>query len=124
MSVTKPYPSSVNLLKAHNYEHRVSSNGLQMTSSGDSSLRTQALANVYSRDIPAGAPKGGYRLVSVIVHHGGVLSGHFVTYRRAPPANGQQFSSSWLYTSDTSVHQVALADVLAAPAYMLFYEKL
>ena len=64
-----------------------------------------------------------YRLTSVVVHLGSASSGHFVTYRRAPSVTGQRFPSQWLYTSDTVVNTATLATVLAADAYMLFYEK-
>ncbi|XP_064619927.1 ubiquitin carboxyl-terminal hydrolase 30-like [Lineus longissimus] len=64
-----------------------------------------------------------YKLTAVLVHHGDALSGHFVTYRRALPPLGQNFSDRWLYTSDTEVHKVRLSEVLDSNAYMLFYEK-
>ncbi len=126
--VVQPYPASVNLLKARHYEHRLSASGLRLTSaagvSEGTSPRTHALATIYSRDTPPGAARGSYRLVSVIVHEGGVQSGHFVTYRRAPATHGQHFSSAWLYTSDTVVRPASLAEVLDCTAYMLYYEKI
>lgn len=125
-SVIKPYPAAINLLKARHYEHRLAPNGLRLptASEGAMSPRTEALATVYSRDTPPGAPRGSYRLVSVIVHQGDVHSGHFVTYRLAPAADGQHFSSVWLYTNDTAVRRASLTEVLDATAYMLFYEKI
>ncbi|CAH1801581.1 unnamed protein product [Owenia fusiformis] len=61
-----------------------------------------------------------YKLVSVVVHLGGVESGHFITYRRAPG----EYSHKWLYTSDSMVKRVTLQEVMESEAYMLFYEKI
>ena len=65
-----------------------------------------------------------YKLMAVLSHHGDVNSGHFVAYRRAPSSGKQILSERWLYTSDMMVRRAPLDEVLAANAYMLFYERL
>ncbi|MBN3316684.1 UBP30 hydrolase, partial [Atractosteus spatula] len=66
-----------------------------------------------------------FRLTAVLVHHGDMHSGHFVTYRRAPPSprNPLAFSSQWLWVSDDSVRKSSLQEVLSSNAYLLFYER-
>jgi len=61
-----------------------------------------------------------YRLVAVVEHIGGVYSGHYVTYRHLPGAKHSQ----WVYTSDTSVYNATVQEVLRANAYMLFYRRI
>ncbi|KAJ7416159.1 hypothetical protein WISP_73927 [Willisornis vidua] len=59
--------------------------------------------------------------MAVVVHHGDMHSGHFVTYRRVPgPRAGP---GQWLWVSDDSVRRASLQEVLAASAYLLFYER-
>uniref|UniRef100_A0A8C3H3K8 Ubiquitin carboxyl-terminal hydrolase n=1 Tax=Corvus moneduloides TaxID=1196302 RepID=A0A8C3H3K8_CORMO len=73
---------------------------------------------------PRRAPLYLYRLMAVVVHHGDMHSGHFVTFRRAPGARSSSSSSSqWLWISDESVRRASLHEVLAASAYLLFYER-
>jgi len=62
-----------------------------------------------------------YKLRAVIVHAGGINSGHYITYRKGPL--GSSTCSRWFYTSDSQVKQVPFSEVSRAPAYMLFYEK-
>ncbi|GIY87969.1 hypothetical protein CDAR_596061 [Caerostris darwini] len=62
-----------------------------------------------------------YLLKAVVVHLGGVSSGHFITYRRVG-TNKQ--NEKWFYTSDLEVKEVPFSEVSAAGAYMLFYEKM
>ncbi|CAJ1068766.1 ubiquitin carboxyl-terminal hydrolase 30-like isoform X1 [Xyrichtys novacula] len=66
-----------------------------------------------------------FKLVAVLVHHGDMHSGHFVTYRRSPspPHSSSSFSSQWLWVSDDSVRKASLHEVLSSNAYMLFYER-
>ncbi|KFQ28312.1 Ubiquitin carboxyl-terminal hydrolase 30, partial [Merops nubicus] len=66
-----------------------------------------------------------YRLMAVVVHHGDMHSGHFITYRRCPgPARGPLCASSqWLWVSDDAVRRASLQEVLSASAYLLFYER-
>lgn len=66
-----------------------------------------------------------FQLTAVLVHHGDMHSGHFITYRRspAPPRGLSPFSSQWLWVSDDSVRKANLHEVLSANAYMLFYER-
>lgn len=66
-----------------------------------------------------------FRLMAVIVHHGDMHSGHFVTYRRSPPAikTPKHPSQQWLWVSDDSVRRANLQEVLSSNAYLLFYER-
>uniref|UniRef100_A0A3Q2QQP8 Ubiquitin carboxyl-terminal hydrolase n=1 Tax=Fundulus heteroclitus TaxID=8078 RepID=A0A3Q2QQP8_FUNHE len=66
-----------------------------------------------------------FQLQAVLVHHGDMHSGHFVTYRRSPPSpcSASPFSGQWLWVSDDSVRKASLQEVLSSSAYMLFYER-
>ncbi|KAM6930426.1 ubiquitin carboxyl-terminal hydrolase 30 [Xenentodon cancila] len=66
-----------------------------------------------------------FQLMAVLVHHGDMHSGHFVTYRRSPlsPRSSSALSSQWLWVSDDSVRKASLHEVLSSNAYMLFYER-
>ncbi|NXX96693.1 UBP30 hydrolase, partial [Centropus bengalensis] len=66
-----------------------------------------------------------YRLMAVVVHHGDMHSGHFVTYRRSPPPPRSPLSASsqWLWISDDTVRRASLQEVLSSSAYLLFYER-
>ncbi|XP_035494957.1 ubiquitin carboxyl-terminal hydrolase 30 isoform X1 [Scophthalmus maximus] len=66
-----------------------------------------------------------FQLTAVLVHHGDMHSGHFVTYRRSPssPLAARAFTSQWLWMSDDSVRKASLHEVLSSNAYMLFYER-
>ncbi|XP_020371567.1 ubiquitin carboxyl-terminal hydrolase 30 [Rhincodon typus] len=66
-----------------------------------------------------------FRLMSVVVHHGDIHSGHFVTYRRSPSAskNPAAVSNHWLWISDDTVRRASPQEVLASNAYLLFYER-
>uniref|UniRef100_A0A8C0FY69 Ubiquitin carboxyl-terminal hydrolase n=1 Tax=Chelonoidis abingdonii TaxID=106734 RepID=A0A8C0FY69_CHEAB len=66
-----------------------------------------------------------YRLMAVVVHHGDMHSGHFVTYRRSPPSpkTALSVSSQWLWISDDTVRKASLQEVLSSSAYLLFYER-
>ncbi|KAM4809963.1 ubiquitin carboxyl-terminal hydrolase 30 [Rhinophrynus dorsalis] len=65
-----------------------------------------------------------FRLMAVIVHHGDMHSGHFVTYRRSPTPKTQKPSSQqWLWISDDTVRKANLQEVLSSSAYLLFYER-
>ncbi|MEQ2202251.1 hypothetical protein XENOCAPTIV_027383, partial [Xenoophorus captivus] len=66
-----------------------------------------------------------FQLTAVLVHHGDMHSGHFVTYRRSPPSHcsASPFSCQWLWVSDDSVRKASLQEVLSSSAYMLFYER-
>ncbi|KAK2504188.1 hypothetical protein MC885_016374 [Smutsia gigantea] len=61
----------------------------------------------------------------VVVHHGDMHSGHFVTYRRSPPSakNPLSTSNQWLWVSDDTVRKASLQEVLSSSAYLLFYER-
>ena len=62
-----------------------------------------------------------YGLRAVVVHLGGIDSGHYVTYRRESPIENHL---QWYYTSDALIQEVLLEDVLKSNPYMLFYEKI
>uniref|UniRef100_A0A8C8SC62 Ubiquitin carboxyl-terminal hydrolase 30 n=1 Tax=Pelusios castaneus TaxID=367368 RepID=A0A8C8SC62_9SAUR len=66
-----------------------------------------------------------YRLMAVVVHHGDMHSGHFVTYRRSPPSPKSPLavSNQWLWVSDDTVRKASLQEVLSSSAYLLFYER-
>ncbi|KFO08083.1 Ubiquitin carboxyl-terminal hydrolase 30, partial [Balearica regulorum gibbericeps] len=66
-----------------------------------------------------------YHLMAVVVHHGDMHSGHFVTYRRSPPSpkNPLSVSSQWLWISDDTVRKASWQEVLSSSAYLLFYER-
>ncbi|KAM4616488.1 ubiquitin carboxyl-terminal hydrolase 30 isoform 2-T3 [Polymixia lowei] len=66
-----------------------------------------------------------FQLMAVLVHHGDMHSGHFVTYRRCPssPRSSSPFSSQWLWVSDDSVRKASLQEALSSNAYLLFYER-
>ncbi|KAI4820647.1 hypothetical protein KUCAC02_028618 [Chaenocephalus aceratus] len=67
-----------------------------------------------------------FQLTAVLVHHGDMHSGHFVTYRRSPCSArpSSPFSSQWLWVSDDSVRKASLQEMLSSNAYMLFYERI
>nr|XP_043882213.1 ubiquitin carboxyl-terminal hydrolase 30 isoform X2 [Solea senegalensis] len=71
------------------------------------------------------SPEYLFQLTAVLVHHGDMHSGHFVTYRRSPssPRGSSSLSSQWLWVSDDSVRKATLHEVLSSNAYMLFYER-
>lgn len=63
-------------------------------------------------------PECRYRLCGVIEHHGrGFNSGHY-TSDAWNSAGG-----FWLHANDARLHVRALADVLQAQAYILFYRQ-
>ncbi|XP_073528595.1 ubiquitin carboxyl-terminal hydrolase 30 [Phyllobates terribilis] len=66
-----------------------------------------------------------FRLMAVIVHHGDMHSGHFVTYRRSPTAakTPKHLSQQWLWVSDDAVRRANIQEVLSSNAYLLFYER-
>uniref|UniRef100_A0A8D1AZN9 Ubiquitin carboxyl-terminal hydrolase n=1 Tax=Sus scrofa TaxID=9823 RepID=A0A8D1AZN9_PIG len=66
-----------------------------------------------------------FQLMAVVVHHGDMHSGHFVTYRRSPPSakNPLSTSNQWLWISDDTVRKASLQEVLSSSAYLLFYER-
>uniref|UniRef100_A0A8C5LQU4 Ubiquitin carboxyl-terminal hydrolase n=1 Tax=Leptobrachium leishanense TaxID=445787 RepID=A0A8C5LQU4_9ANUR len=67
-----------------------------------------------------------FRLMAVVVHHGDMHSGHFVTYRRSPPPalkTSKPCGQQWLWISDDTVRRANLQEVLSSSAYLLFYER-
>lgn len=59
-----------------------------------------------------------YSLKAVVEHHGGSdgFSGHYTTFRNF-------FGNGWYLCNDERATKVAEAQVFAAKAYMLLYEK-
>ena len=65
-----------------------------------------------------------YRLSAAVVHLGqGLHSGHYTAYVHPRSTTGQHAACPWYYVSDDTVRRVPLSEVLAQPAYMLFYEQ-
>ncbi|CAL8248533.1 unnamed protein product [Merluccius merluccius] len=65
-----------------------------------------------------------FQLTAVLVHHGDMHSGHFITYRRCPaPHPRGHTSSQWLWVSDDSVRKATLQEALSSNAYLIFYER-
>lgn len=80
---------------------------------------------------PLAACECMYDLCAVIVHIGSADSGHYIAYRRLLSSDlreektdcGTSVLHRWLQVSDESVKEVRESDVLAAEAYLLFYER-
>lgn len=71
-----------------------------------------------------------YRLKAVVVHLGSAEGGgHYVTYAAAPYSTLDEaglpvIRSRWVYFSDASTRVVTEEEVLAATAFLLFYERI
>ncbi|XP_028559688.2 ubiquitin carboxyl-terminal hydrolase 30 isoform X2 [Podarcis muralis] len=89
------------------------------------SFLTSPVAFPYMTAPDCSSPSYLYRLMAVVVHHGDMHSGHFVTYRRSPPTCKSMLATSnqWLWISDDVVHKTTLQEVLSSSAYLLFYER-
>ncbi|XP_033025118.1 ubiquitin carboxyl-terminal hydrolase 30 isoform X1 [Lacerta agilis] len=89
------------------------------------SFLTSPVAFPYLTAPDCSSPSYLYRLMAVVVHHGDMHSGHFVTYRRSPPSCKSMLATSnqWLWISDDVVHKTTLQEVLSSSAYLLFYER-
>ncbi|XP_053136060.1 ubiquitin carboxyl-terminal hydrolase 30 isoform X2 [Hemicordylus capensis] len=89
------------------------------------SLLTPPLAFPYVAVPDYGSPTYLYRLMAIVVHHGDMHSGHFVTCRRSPPPSKNPLATSnqWLWISDDVVRKTTLQEVLSSSAYLLFYER-
>ncbi|XP_060569742.1 ubiquitin carboxyl-terminal hydrolase 30-like [Ruditapes philippinarum] len=132
--VLSPTSGHITLLRALNYDSRISSHGLFLRPSSPASSQSATGQTVTSHhtnvqsDINHNSPKSQdytYKLTAVVTHLGDVFSGHFVTYRRSPSTKaGNKYSSKWLCTSDHAVKEVTFDEVLSTEAYMLFYERL
>lgn len=117
---------SVTLLKTLNYDSRRTQSGLFIQpqleiQSPDSDVNHNGPTSV------GGASDSSllYKLSAVMVHIGGVASGHFLTYRRSPnTVKGRCRRDKWLCCSDRSVTPVSKMDVFSAEAYMLIYERI
>ncbi|CAG5923061.1 unnamed protein product [Menidia menidia] len=87
---------------------------------------TSQLSLTYDHSaFPSSCSEYLFQLTAVLIHHGDMHSGHFVTYRRSPSSArcSSPFSSHWLWVSDDSVRKASLHEVLSSNAYMLFYER-
>eukprot|EP00047_Mylnosiga_fluctuans_P020769 m.96192 g.96192 ORF g.96192 m.96192 type:complete len:677 (+) comp8624_c0_seq2:79-2109(+) len=62
-----------------------------------------------------------YGLYGVVVHQGSIYGGHYICFVRAGAVDRD---TEWYCISDTSVSKATERDVLAAEAYILFYEQL
>ncbi|PVF93449.1 cysteine proteinase [Serendipita vermifera] len=75
-----------------------------------------------------------YRLYAVVVHIGNMLGGHYIAYTALPSpeesSSGDQTSKTgesprrWSFQSDEIVRVASLEEVLAAKAYLCFYERI
>ncbi|KIM24064.1 hypothetical protein M408DRAFT_318882, partial [Serendipita vermifera MAFF 305830] len=75
-----------------------------------------------------------YRLYAVVVHIGNMLGGHYIAYTAlpSPPAESPVSETSkvaepprrWSFQSDQIVRVASLEEVLAAKAYLCFYERI
>ncbi|XP_041854538.1 ubiquitin carboxyl-terminal hydrolase 30 isoform X1 [Melanotaenia boesemani] len=109
----------------HHNNNKPFSNGSCSVFLHSTGLNTQlSLTHDYSI-FPCSSAEYLFQLTAVLVHHGDMHSGHFVTYRRSPssPRTSSPFSSQWLWVSDDSVRKASLHEVLSCNAYMLFYER-
>ncbi|XP_048370287.1 ubiquitin carboxyl-terminal hydrolase 30 [Sphaerodactylus townsendi] len=88
------------------------------------SLLTSPIGFPFMAASDCSSPAYLYRLMAVVVHHGDMHSGHFVTYRRSPLSkNSLAASNQWLWISDDVVRKTTLQEVLSSSAYLLFYER-
>jgi len=108
------FPVHLNMERFTHTSQLVKQRNIQGLSSGPSSLPSMATSS-------SALSQAIYSLCAVVVHTGGINSGHYVTYRKGPL--GSKTSSRWFYTSDNVVKQVPFSEVCRAPAYMLFYQR-
>lgn len=106
------FPVLLNMDRFTHTRQLVKQRSIQGLASGPSSLPSMTVSS----------SEGLYSLCAVVVHTGGISSGHYVTYRKGPL--GSKTSSRWFYTSDSIVKQVPFSEVSRAPAYMLFYQRM
>lgn len=63
-----------------------------------------------------------YDLYAVVVHQGGIGSGHYVSYVKVL-SNDLSTTHGWYFTSDSHVSAVDESTVQKAQAFLLFYQK-
>eukprot|EP01065_Artemidia_motanka_P046848 TRINITY_DN7190_c3_g1_i1.p1 TRINITY_DN7190_c3_g1~~TRINITY_DN7190_c3_g1_i1.p1 ORF type:complete len:654 (+),score=159.89 TRINITY_DN7190_c3_g1_i1:57-2018(+) len=65
-----------------------------------------------------------YSLFGVVHHIGSLHRGHYVAQIRPYDKKSRKRSSTWYQISDEHVTETTVGDVLMAPAYLLFYERM
>eukprot|EP01118_Nematostelium_gracile_P000594 TRINITY_DN10656_c0_g1_i1.p1 TRINITY_DN10656_c0_g1~~TRINITY_DN10656_c0_g1_i1.p1 ORF type:complete len:413 (-),score=83.67 TRINITY_DN10656_c0_g1_i1:139-1377(-) len=88
------------------------------------SLATLAMKELGPSTHPTYSPL--YRLVSVVVHSGSHMMGHYTVFRRMLSNTLDSQSTHlnrWLWISDEDVRMCTLPDVLKSQASLLFYER-
>ncbi|XP_048677523.1 ubiquitin carboxyl-terminal hydrolase 30 isoform X3 [Caretta caretta] len=112
-------------VKASDLEQTCSTKSFFMNGACSSSLLTSPITFPLAVVPDCSSPVYLYRLMAVVVHHGDMHSGHFVTYRRSPPSakSALSVSNQWLWISDDTVRKASLQEVLSSSAYLLFYER-
>ncbi|XP_053862569.1 ubiquitin carboxyl-terminal hydrolase 30 [Malaclemys terrapin pileata] len=112
-------------VKASDLEQTCSTKSFFMNGTCSPSLLTSPITFPLAVVSDCSSPVYLYRLMAVVVHHGDMHSGHFVTYRRSPPSpkTALSVSNQWLWISDDTVRKASLQEVLSSSAYLLFYER-
>ncbi|XP_074828848.1 ubiquitin carboxyl-terminal hydrolase 30 isoform X3 [Natator depressus] len=112
-------------VKASDLEQTCSTKSFFMNGACSPSLLTSPITFPLAVVPDCSSPVYLYRLMAVVVHHGDMHSGHFVTYRRSPPSpkTALSVSNQWLWISDDTVRKASLQEVLSSSAYLLFYER-
>ncbi|XP_043354373.1 ubiquitin carboxyl-terminal hydrolase 30 isoform X3 [Dermochelys coriacea] len=112
-------------VKASDLEQTCSTKSFFMNGACSPSLLTSRITFPLAVVPDCSSPVYLYRLMAVVVHHGDMHSGHFVTYRRSPssPKTALSVSNQWLWISDDTVRKASLQEVLSSSAYLLFYER-
>lgn len=64
-----------------------------------------------------------YRLVSVIEHHGSMMGGHYIAFKRITNPIDPEDQGKFLLCNDGQTQLVEAADVLRRNPFMLFYEQ-
>mmetsp|Transcript_40584 Transcript_40584/g.96415 ORF Transcript_40584/g.96415 Transcript_40584/m.96415 type:complete len:552 (-) Transcript_40584:349-2004(-) len=85
-------------------------------------IRPSRVMEWLQRELTAGhGPEALFELSAVVVHHGGPSSGHYTAYRCCRHEGSEE--QHWKYTSDRTIRDAELNEVLQAEAALLFYER-